>query len=147
MADLTVDALHTPFSAYILDETPAVLSVGVRCMEQGYSFVWPADGKPYFIRPDRKVILLNVDGKVPVIDSTCKVVGHQQFRTEHNLKKLFAMPSKSDSASEPPEEGINEGVPTDDETDYVRSRKSADLEAEARSVQHQFCQLPQESIL
>ena len=114
VADVIVDALHQPFSPYILDETPAVLSVGVRCMEQGYGFVWPADGKPHFIRPDRKVLLLNVDGRVPVIDSTCKVVGHQQFKTEHNLMKLCAMPSQSASASEPPEEGIDEGVPTDD---------------------------------
>ena len=39
-------------------------------MEQGYSFVWPADGRPYFIRPDMGVIELNVDGRVPVIDSS-----------------------------------------------------------------------------
>ena len=38
-ADVKVEALHRPFTPYILEETPAVLSVGVRCMEQGYSFV------------------------------------------------------------------------------------------------------------
>ena len=141
-ADLTVDALHKPFSAYILDETPAVLSVGVRCMQQGYSFVWPADGKPYFIRPDRKVILLNVDGMVPVIDSTCEVVGPHEFKTEHNLMKLFAMPSRADGSSDPPEEGVDEGVDEDAETEYIRSRKTADLEAEARSAHHQFCHYP-----
>jgi len=43
VADVKVDALHQPFSPYILEET-AVLSVGFGCMEQGYSFVWPADG-------------------------------------------------------------------------------------------------------
>ena len=52
------------------------------------------------------------------------------------------MPSQSASASDPPEEGIDEGVPTDDETEHVRSRKTADLVAEARSVQHQFCHYP-----
>ena len=52
VADVTVEALHKPFSPYIFHETPAVLSVGVRCMEQGCSFAWPADGKPYFIQPD-----------------------------------------------------------------------------------------------
>ena len=52
VADVTVDALHRDFTPYILDETPAVLSVGVRCMEPGYSFVWPADSKPYFIRAE-----------------------------------------------------------------------------------------------
>ena len=58
VADVTVDALHKDFTPYILDETPPVLSVGVRCMEQGYSFIWPADSRPYFIRPDHKVIEL-----------------------------------------------------------------------------------------
>ena len=50
VADVTVDALHKDFTPYILDETPPVLSVlvGVRCMEQGYSLIWPADSKPYF---------------------------------------------------------------------------------------------------
>ena len=70
------------FTPYILDETPAVLSVGVRCMEQGYSFVWPADSKPYFIRPDHKVIELNVDGRVPVIESSCKVSSGKQFKKD-----------------------------------------------------------------
>ena len=50
VADVKVDALHQPFSRYILEETPEILSVGVRCMEQGYSFVWPADGRPSFVR-------------------------------------------------------------------------------------------------
>ena len=31
------------------------------------------------------------------------------------------------------------GVPTDDEAEYVRSRKVADLEAEAKTSHHQFC--------
>ena len=45
VADVKVDALHKPFTPYILEETPAVLSVGVRCMEQGYSFVWPTGSR------------------------------------------------------------------------------------------------------
>ena len=71
-----------------------------------------------------------------------KVVGHHEFKTEYNLMKLFAMPSRAGSAADPPEEGIDEGVPTDDEAEYIRSCKTADLEAEARSVQHQFCHYP-----
>ena len=129
MADVTVDALHTDFIPYILGETPAVLSVGVRCMEQGYSFVWPADSKPYFIRPDHKVIELNVDGRVPVTDSCCKVISGKQFRKDCKLVKLFAM------ASGPSE-------PTDNEAEYVRSRKVSDLEAEAKTSHHQFCHYP-----
>ena len=85
VADVTVDALHQDFTPYILDETPPVLSVGVRCMEQGYSFVWPADSRPYFIRPDHKVIELKIDGWVPVIDPSCKVISGKQFKKDCKL--------------------------------------------------------------
>ena len=140
VADIKVDALHQPFSPYILEETPAVLSVGVRCMEQGYSFVWPADGRPYFIRPDMGVIELNVDGRVPVIDSSCRVLNSGQFKKDCDLLRLFAMVAAKAEAAE--EEGVDEGVAHDSETEYIRSRKAADLEQEACSKSHQFCHYP-----
>ena len=143
MADVNVDALHRDFTPYIFDETPAVLSVGVRCMEQGYSFVWPADSKPYFIRPDHKVIELNVGGRVPVIDPSCKVINGKQFKKDYKLVKLFAMASRSSDTDGA--EGVDEGVPTDDGAKYVRSRKTSDLEAEARSSHHQLS-LPQKPL-
>ena len=93
VADVKVDALHQPFSPYILEETPVVLSVGFGCMEQGYSFVWPADGRPYFIRPDMGVIELNVDGRARVIDSSCRVLNSKQFKKDCDLLRLFAMVS------------------------------------------------------
>ena len=99
-----------------------------------------ADSKPYFIRPDHKVIELNVDGRVPVIDPFCKVISGKQFKKDCKLVKLFAMASRSSDADEA--EGVDEGVPTDDEAEYVRSRKTSDLEAEAKSSHHQFCHYP-----
>ena len=140
VADVTVDALHQDFTPYILDETPPVLSVGVRCMEQGYSFVWPADSRPYFIRPDHKVIELKIDGWVPVIDPSCKVISGKQFKKDCKLAQLFAMASRSADPEEP--EGVDEGVAADEESEYVRSRKTADLEVEAKSSHHQFCHYP-----
>ena len=56
------DSTHNP---YVLDESPLVLSVGKKCMEEGYSFVWPASGVPYMISPDNKKILLEVEGNIP----------------------------------------------------------------------------------
>ena len=40
------------------------------------------------------------------------------------------------------EEGVDEGVAHDSETEYVRSRKASDLEQEACSKSHQFCHYP-----
>ncbi|MCP4192561.1 MAG: hypothetical protein GY768_18255, partial [Planctomycetaceae bacterium] len=43
---------------YVLDtETPAVLSMGMRCMEMGYSFIWLAGQNPYFINPDWMIVM------------------------------------------------------------------------------------------
>ena len=93
--------------------------------------MWPADGKPYFIRPHLDVIELNVDGRVPVIDASCKVLNSREFRKDCNLLRLFAMVSAR--AAEAEEEGVDEGVVPDSETDYIRSRKASDLEKEASS--------------
>ena len=38
VADVKLSALPDPVHPYVLDHTPAVLSVGTRCVEQGYSF-------------------------------------------------------------------------------------------------------------
>ena len=78
-----------------------------------------------------------MDGRVPVIDSSCRVLNSKQFKRGCNLLKLFAMVSAK--AADVEEEGVDEGIPADSETEYVRTRKAADLEAEASSGSHQFC--------
>ena len=40
------------------------------------------------------------------------------------------------------DEGVDEGVAPDSETEYIRSRKASDLEQEAGSKSHQFCHYP-----
>ena len=45
------ESTHTP---YVFDESPSVLTVGKKCMEEGYSFVWPANGVPYMISLDKE---------------------------------------------------------------------------------------------
>ena len=51
----------------MLDSTPAVLSVGRRCVDEGYAFTWPAYGEPYLTRPDGHIVKLKVDGYVPYL--------------------------------------------------------------------------------
>ena len=40
MVDLDFDTFNDPARAHVLEDTPSVLSLGKRCMEQGYTFVW-----------------------------------------------------------------------------------------------------------
>ena len=40
-------AMGGQIAPYTLSDTPAVLSVGRRCVEEGYSFIWKASETPY----------------------------------------------------------------------------------------------------
>jgi hypothetical protein len=51
----------------LLDSTPAVLSVGRRCMEDGFSFHWPAGGNPVFVSPNGTQLVCEVDNFVPYL--------------------------------------------------------------------------------
>ena len=57
--DVTVDStisLHSnrigKINAVLLEGSPAVVSVGKRCMEEGYGFYWPPFTPPHIIHPD-----------------------------------------------------------------------------------------------
>ena len=39
------------FEALVMPNTPAVISVGERCMDHGFSFFWPAGRRPYSSLP------------------------------------------------------------------------------------------------
>ena len=66
--DLQVSKLLLVIKAKILPDTPAVLSVGKRCMEEDYSFIWHKGKLPILIHPDGKVTVLKLDNLVPYIE-------------------------------------------------------------------------------
>ena len=72
IADINVDALREPAQPYILESSPAVLSLGVKCLGQGYSFHWESAKAPTMVRPAGALIQLKVDGHVPHMDSSCE---------------------------------------------------------------------------
>ena len=67
MIGLFIKEFGTQVSPYVLDSTPALLSVGFRCMELGYTFVWPPGQDPYFILPDENVVYLEVIDNIPYL--------------------------------------------------------------------------------
>ncbi|CAL1167671.1 unnamed protein product [Cladocopium goreaui] len=52
MVDLDFDTFNDPARAHVLEDAPSVLSLGKRCMEQGYTFVWPSGREPYMINSE-----------------------------------------------------------------------------------------------
>ena len=78
--NLQVDELRQGVSRRILASTPAVLSLGRRCMHEGFSFVWPSGETPYLILPDGMIVRLKVTGDIPYIvpsASLCQPVSPQ----------------------------------------------------------------------
>jgi len=54
---------------HVLNQTPAVLSIGSRCTKEGYTFVWPEgeEIKPVMINNEGVCTFLEVDGDIPYL--------------------------------------------------------------------------------
>ena len=110
-AKIGVDELGTKVNAWILSETPAVLSVGQRCMEQGYTFVWPSGKNPFLITPGKKnIVELEVINNIPYLVSGAKLC---QPRMSKKKATFPAAPtttggSSSSRAGLPPVMGADE---------------------------------------
>ena len=72
-ANLQIEALipemDVKVTAHVLQDTPALLSIGRRCMHDGITFVWPAGSDPFFILKSGKKMTLQVDGYVPYLQA------------------------------------------------------------------------------
>jgi hypothetical protein len=67
------------------ERTPAVLSVGKRCLEIGHAFCWPPFSEnPFFIKPDGARITMEVEGDIPY--SPVKATMPAQAQTDLTLK-------------------------------------------------------------
>ena len=62
---MQVSALGEVVSPGVLNNTPAVLSIGRRCMDEGYLLRWKAGQNPFLITPAGKKVVFEVDGYVP----------------------------------------------------------------------------------
>ena len=59
-----------------LGDTPPLLSVGRRCLNEGYSFIWIAGRPPYFVTKEGMILPRKTSGGVPYIDTedpSCKL--------------------------------------------------------------------------
>ena len=59
--------LFQEITPLVMDASPPVLTVGRRCMEQGYAFHWTPGVPPVLVRPDGVRIQLEVENYVPYL--------------------------------------------------------------------------------
>ena len=70
---IQVSALETSYEGteesepYVMPHCPAVLSVGLRVMNQGFSYIWLAGKTPALVTPDLRIIPLDVLGDIPYL--------------------------------------------------------------------------------
>ena len=59
--------LGSKATATVMDNSPRVLSLGKRCMQEGFLFVWNAGAKPVLVAPDGRRHTLELQNLVPVM--------------------------------------------------------------------------------
>ena len=67
-AEIDLGTFDMTSQAYVLDDTPSVMSLGKRCMEEGYSFVWPSGKMPFMITKNGERIDLTIHDNIPYFD-------------------------------------------------------------------------------
>ena len=78
--------------AYVLQDSPSVMSLGKRCQDEGYSFIWPTARAPYLIAPNGRKIPLIVRDYIPYISlgaPECEPVNDPEAR---KIMHLLASP-------------------------------------------------------
>ena len=68
-ASVHIDCIDKEVQPYVLPDTPAVISVGMRCIQDGWDFVWKSFSRPYFKKQDGTKIKLEVKDYVPYLAS------------------------------------------------------------------------------
>ena len=68
-ASVHIDCIDKEVHPYVLPDTPAVISVGMRCIQDGWDFVWKSFSRPYFKKKDGTKIKLEVKDYVPYLPS------------------------------------------------------------------------------
>ena len=66
-SSIKFEAFSEPAEAHILEDTPSVLSMGKRCVDLGYSFVWPTGRTPFMLDPNGSIIEMTVKDYIPYV--------------------------------------------------------------------------------
>ena len=97
--DISVDCIDKTIEAVVLDQCPNILSLGHRCMIEGYSFRWDAGQNPVLIKPDGREIVLELEWLVPVLPVISGACGTEEFEAAQALEPGGTL---DQAATEPP---------------------------------------------
>ena len=84
MTDIQFNVFEEPVKAHVLEDTPSVLSMGKRCLEQGYTFIWPSGKDPFMIDNSGLMINMRVKDHIPYVNL-------DQVKEHGNVKKIRSL--------------------------------------------------------
>ena len=122
-SDIKFEAFDEPAQAHILKDTPSVMSMGKRCIDLGYSFIWPSGKTPYMIDSNGDIIEMTVRDYIPYINIDQK----KKKGTPSKISKILNIIGDECSTSEGENVMIIDGESGDeleDLTDIVRRSDS-----------------------
>ncbi|CAE7291950.1 JNK [Symbiodinium sp. CCMP2592] len=67
VAHMRIDGLDELIEAYVLESTPSLLSLGKRCKELGYRFIWEPFCDPIFFDPKGRQLKIDVINNIPYL--------------------------------------------------------------------------------
>ena len=97
-AIVNVKELDIFLTLKVLDNTPAVLSLGKLCDENGYSYEWINGQKPHLIK-DGSRIICNTENFVPIVVPGLSSSSSRSSSTSRTLMKQESHSSSSSSSS------------------------------------------------
>ena len=95
-SSIKFEAFREPAEAHILEDTPSVLSMGKRCVDLGYSFVWPTGRTPFMLDPNGNIIEMTVKDYIPYVS-----VDQEKIKLKSScVEKIMAVLDDGCSTSE-----------------------------------------------
>ena len=116
VAEIVVDELDETVKPHVLDETPAVLSIGRRCMKVGYAFHWMPGKLPFMVTPKQGFVHLQVKDDIPYLLSDGKLRHRPTIEDlKEHLSEVLALVTNDEPDQDDDDEGLVHPPPVAEE--------------------------------
>ena len=143
-ATVYVKELDTFLTLKVLDNTPAVLSLGKLCDENGYSYEWINGQKPHLIKDGIRIIC-NTENFVPIVvpglsssssasSSTSKTPMKQESRSSSSSISSSSSPTVSEIQIREQEDATNSDISPVPVSNSVDDRSGQPDETQANKI-------------
>ena len=82
VAHMSVDGIEELIEAHVLESTPSLLSLGRRCLEHGYRFVWEPFAESKFYDPHGAPVRIEVINNIPYLIPSETTVVSNKYRQQ-----------------------------------------------------------------